>query len=96
MKPGPNVEQPPKISLDNQTSSHSTILEVVARDRIGLLHSIASVLNENSCNIDVALIDTQGHIAIDVFYISYAGQKLDADKQQQVRDALLEELTAEE
>ena len=96
VKPGPNVQQPPKISFDNQTSSHSTILEVVARDRIGLLHSIASVLNETGCNIDVALIDTQGHIAIDVFYVSYDRRKLDADKQQQLRDALLEELVAEE
>ncbi len=96
MKPGPNVQQPPKISLDNETSSHSTILEVVARDRIGLLYSIASILNETSCNIDVALIDTHGHIAIDVFYISCDGKKLDSDKQQQLREALLEELTVEE
>jgi [protein-PII] uridylyltransferase len=96
LKPGPSVAQPPKVTFDNQTSPHSTIVEVVARDRIGLLYSIASVLSEQSCNIDVALIDTQGHIAIDVFYVSQGGAKLDSERQQQLTEALYEELTAEE
>ena len=88
--------QETRLTLNNDSSAHSTILEVVARDRIGLLHKIASVLGENGCNIEVALIDTQGHVAIDVFYVTVAGQKLSEAPQQQLRSALLEELDSEE
>jgi [protein-PII] uridylyltransferase len=91
----PKPVRPPHVTLDNHSSPHSTILEVVAGDRSGLLYSIASVLAENGCNLDVALIDTQGHLAIDVFYVTLGGKKLDSKCQQKLKTALLEELAAE-
>ena len=91
-KPKPHSLKGPRVTVDNESSSYSTILEILAGDRSGLLYSIASVLAEHECNIEVALIDTQGHVAIDVFYVTRLCNKLDAEQQQQVRSALMEEL----
>jgi [protein-PII] uridylyltransferase len=91
----PPASQETRITLNNDSSAHSTIIEVVAHDHPGLLYTIASVLNESKCNIEVALIDTQGHVAVDVFYITAADAKLTTEEQEQLREALLQELKEE-
>ncbi|MGH9645111.1 MAG: hypothetical protein ACRD3Q_22130, partial [Terriglobales bacterium] len=80
----PKVTVDTRCTFDNDCSSHSTLLEVVAQDRPGLLYCIASCLAEQGCNIDIALIDTEGQMAIDVFYLTRDSAKLDG----MMRDSL--------
>jgi [protein-PII] uridylyltransferase len=84
----------PQIQFDNECSSHSTLIEVVTEDRPGLLYRISSVFAQEDCNIDIALIDTEGQTAIDVFYLTTAGGKLAPEHQERLRHSLVKELSA--
>ena len=84
----------PQIQFDNECSSHSTLIEVVTEDRPGLLYRISSVFAQQDCNIDIALIDTEGQTAIDVFYLTTAGGKLAPEHQERLRQSLVKELSA--
>jgi [protein-PII] uridylyltransferase len=84
----PKIEIPTRVRFDNHSSSHSTLLELVAQDRPGLLFDISSVLADQGCNIEIALIDTEGQRAIDVFYLTCRGAKLDPATEEAVGNAL--------
>jgi [protein-PII] uridylyltransferase len=49
-------------------------------------------LSQQKCNIEIALIDTEGQMAIDAFYLTSGGKKLSLEHQKRVEQALVDEL----
>jgi [protein-PII] uridylyltransferase len=84
-----------KIEFDDSSSATTTLVQVIAQDRPRLLHRIASCLSDQKCNIEIALIDTEGQMAIDTFYLTSGGGKLKPEHQKQVEKALVAELKSE-
>jgi [protein-PII] uridylyltransferase len=80
---------PPSVGFDSQACETATLVEINADDRPGLLYSLATVFSTTSCNIDVVLIDTKGHRAIDVFYVAQHGHKLSEEMQVKLKERLL-------
>jgi [protein-PII] uridylyltransferase len=79
-----------RVEFDDEASSHSTLLEVVAQDTPGLLRALSLTLAGQRCNIEVALVDTEGETAIDVFYLTREGAKLDKQEERRLKEALVD------
>ena len=86
----PLVEVETRVEFDDEASSHSTLLEVVTQDTTGLLRTLSLTLAAEGCNIEVALVDTEGEMAIDVFYLTKNGAKLNKQEERTLRRALIQ------
>lgn len=87
----PKVNVATQIRFDDGSSQHSTLMEIVTQDQPGLLFRLSSTLANFGCNIEVALIDTEGQRALDTFYLTFGGAKLTPDTQERLRTRLLRE-----
>jgi [protein-PII] uridylyltransferase len=70
-----------RITSSNQYSPRCTVLEITTQDHPGLLHGITAVLAEHRYNIEIALVDTEGQVAMDVLYLTFKGRKLSEAQQ---------------
>jgi len=86
--PSGKTRIPATIRFDTEASETATLIEIVAQDRPGLLYDLASAISGGGGNIEVVLIDTQAHRAIDVFYVTVGGKKLAVEKQASMGEAL--------
>jgi len=79
----------PHVRFNNEASDASTLIDFTGEDRPGLLYDLASALSARGCNIEVVMIDTEAHRAIDVFYITQEGGKLAEATQEGLREELV-------
>jgi [protein-PII] uridylyltransferase len=79
---------PPVVNLDNEHSRKYTVVEIVADDAPGLLHRISRVISRQGCDVDLALISTEGKKAIDVLHVTKDGGKLVEADQAALKDKL--------
>ena len=84
----------PRVLIDNEASSHHTIIEINGRDRPGLLHDVTLALTKLSLQISSAKISTYGHKVIDIFYVKdiFGLKIVEPGKHKRIRAALLAEL----
>jgi [protein-PII] uridylyltransferase len=80
----------PAVTFNSEASPTATLVEVVAQDRPGLLYDLTSAISTAGGNIEVVLIDTEAHKALDVFYVTAGGKKLTAEQQASLREGLLQ------
>jgi [protein-PII] uridylyltransferase len=57
-------------------SAQATIVEVAARDRVGLLYAITHTLAELGLDISLAKVATEGEKVADVFYVTRGGARI--------------------
>jgi [protein-PII] uridylyltransferase len=77
------------VTLDNEISPLASVFEVVTQDRAGLLYLLSSAISRANCNIEVVLVDTEAHKAIDVFHLTTNGAKLSSSEAEALRAGLL-------
>lgn len=75
-----------RVSFDNAASPSATLIELVTQDRPGLLYDVASAISKRGGNIEIVLVDTEAKKAIDVFYVTKAGGKLNDDEARKLTD----------
>jgi [protein-PII] uridylyltransferase len=71
----------PSVRFNNDASETATLIEFIGEDRPGLLFDLASALTAAECNIELVLVDTEAHRALDVFYVTRNSCKLDENTQ---------------
>lgn len=82
------IREAPRLHFDNEHSRRYTVLEIVADDAPGLLHRISRAVSEAGCDLDLALIATEGRKAIDVLHLTKAGRKLDETERTALKHGL--------
>ena len=86
--PSRKAAVPAHVTFNAEASATATLVEIVAQDRPGLLYDLASAISSCGGNIEVVLIDTEAHKAIDVFYVTCGGGKLEAATQAAMAESL--------
>ncbi len=88
--PSKSSQVPSRVSFDSEASETATLVEVTTQDRPGLLYDLASAISEAGCSIEVVLVDTEAHKALDVFYLTANGRKLEPALRQALQARLIE------
>jgi [protein-PII] uridylyltransferase len=87
-RPSSGARISPSFRFNNEASDFCTLIDFVGEDRPGLLYDLTSAISSAGCNIELVLVDTEAHKAMDVFYVTRAGGKLEAEMQSSLTIAL--------
>ena len=75
--PAPSVSTPVTVRVDHDASDFSTVLEIGAPDRMGLLYDITDVLSRAQIDVHLAKVATFDGRVVDAFYVrDELGRKL--------------------
>ena len=88
-RPSHGARIAPVVRFNNEASDTATLIDFSGEDRPGLLYQLASTLSTAGCNIDLVMINTEAHKAIDVFYVTAGNHKLDKATQGHLEAALI-------
>ncbi|MDP6777023.1 MAG: [protein-PII] uridylyltransferase [Candidatus Latescibacteria bacterium] len=87
----PTIGIPGEVHFENGVSERYTVIDVFAQDAVGLLYQITRALSDLGLNIYAARISTQADKAVDSFYVTREGHKIeDPEQQERVRREILE------
>jgi [protein-PII] uridylyltransferase len=87
---------PPTVEVYHELSMERTIVEIQARDQIGLLYRLAKTVSDHGFDTTFARIGTERGVAIDTFYIESANHEAieTPERLHALRDALAEVIAA--
>lgn len=91
-RPTPAVKT--EVTIDHRASPKYTVIEVLTRDRPGLLFTLAQTLHELGLSIALAKVATEGTRAADVFYVTEddGSKPTDDLRRARIRDRILDAL----
>ena len=87
---------PPTVEVYHEISMQRTIVEIQARDQIGLLYRLAKTVSDHGFDTTFARIGTERGVAIDTFYIESGDHAAveNPERLHALRDALAEVIAA--
>ena len=83
---------PPTVEVYHELSMQRTIVEVQARDQLGLLYRLGKTISDRGFDITFARIGTERGVAIDTFYVESENHQPveDTERLRGLRDAIAE------
>jgi [protein-PII] uridylyltransferase len=86
---------PPTVEVYHELAMMRTIVDIQARDQIGLLYRLAKAIFDHGFDITFARINTERGVALDTFYIESANHEATEDtaRLHALRDALANVIT---
>lgn len=87
---------PTKIEIDNESSELSTIIDVYAHDRTGLLYDVTKTIKKLGLSINYAKISTKVDQVVDVFYVHDKQEKKikDSKKLEKIKSSLMDAINS--
>jgi [protein-PII] uridylyltransferase len=67
------------VRFDDAASTTATVVEVHARDRIGVLYKVSRAFAEFDLDVRTAKIQTMGDLIVDAFYVTHTDGSLLTD-----------------
>jgi [protein-PII] uridylyltransferase len=92
-RPQQDLDFPTLIAIDNKAHPTYTLVQIQARDRLGLLYDLVACLGKEGISIALSRISTQNGAALDTFYVTDSASRTKITESQRIA-ALQKELQA--